>query len=216
MPPLDGPPAPDPAWSRSRTARGAYWSARRVFTSSPKPAPRRLLPDGGATAGTSSRKNRDDEDPAASLYLAMEHGAVSPDGRLIVVGEQASTHLVFDNQLEQVADIGNPRDYPHHAAFSADGGTAVFNSCHFYNGTTIGVPTAALPGLTTEMYGDDERTPVLEDGARVYASAVRGGRVPRRRRVRVRPGVQHPGGSGGGSSSWGPPSGTWTFPPTGR
>jgi WD40 repeat protein len=108
-----------------------------------------------------------------SLYLSMEHGAVSKDGKLIAVGCQDSTHLIFNDKFEQVGNIGNQSEYPHYAVFSADQGTILFNSCHFYNGVSIGVPTNLLPGLITEAYEEDKRTPILEDGARVYAAVSR-------------------------------------------
>jgi WD40 repeat protein len=106
--------------------------------------------------------------------LSMAHGAVSKDGKLIAVGCQDSTHLVFDDKYEKVGNIGNQSEYPHHAVFSADQSTILFNSCHFYNGVSIGVPVSLLPGLKTKAYEEDKRTPILEGGARVYAAASRG------------------------------------------
>jgi len=49
------------------------------------------------------------------------------------------------------------------------------NSCHFYNGRTLGVPLSLLPGLTTESYEVDKRLMLLEVGARVYAGVCRDG-----------------------------------------
>jgi hypothetical protein len=49
-----------------------------------------------------------------------------------------------------------------------------FNSCHFYNGMTIGAPTRLLPGLKTESYEPDDRIVELEDESRVYAAVSRG------------------------------------------
>ena len=72
----------------------------------------------------------------------MEHGAVSRDGRFVAVGCQDSSHLVYDDQLELIGDIGNQSEYPHYAVFSADQSMIAFNSCHFYNGITVGVPLA--------------------------------------------------------------------------
>lgn len=67
-------------------------------------------------------------------------------------------------------------DYPHYAAFSADGSMIAFNSCHFYNGETIGLPTKLLPGIKikTDPYELDKRLVNLEDGSRVYAAVSRG------------------------------------------
>lgn len=110
---------------------------------------------------------------ALSMGLSMEHGAVSHDGKLIAIGSQDSTHLLFDDNLQIVGNIGNRSEYPHYAIFSPDDSLIAFNSCHFYNGITLGVPRNLLPGLKTEPYADDERITVLEDGARVYAGTCR-------------------------------------------
>lgn len=108
-----------------------------------------------------------------SMNLDMEHGAVSPDGKLIAIGSQDSSHLVFDDSYQLVGDVGNQSDYPHYAIFSKNGEMIAFNSCHFYNGTTVGVPTKLLPGLKTEPYEENDKTPILEDVARVYAGVYR-------------------------------------------
>lgn len=105
--------------------------------------------------------------------LSMEHAAISPSGRLIAVGSQDSTHLVFDSNFEVVADIGPMSEYPHYAVFSTDESMLAVNSCHFYNGITLGVRTKLLPGLTTKSWEQDESVPILEDNARVYAGASR-------------------------------------------
>ncbi len=114
-------------------------------------------------------------DDPFSCELSMEHGAVSPDGKLIAVGHQSSGHYVFDaDSFAVVGEIGNLSEYPHHAVFSAGGKVIAFNSCHFYNGMTIGVPVGLLPGLKTEPYELDDRLLQLEEGSRVYAAATRG------------------------------------------
>lgn len=109
-----------------------------------------------------------------SIGLSMEHGAVSPDGQWIAVGEQSGMHLVFDAQLQRVAQIGPASEYPHFAHFNQRGDRLLFNACHFYGGASLGVAVADLPGLSTDFYSDDPRTPVLQEGARVYAAASRG------------------------------------------
>ncbi|ERO60706.1 hypothetical protein [Pseudomonas piscis] len=109
-----------------------------------------------------------------NLDLDMEHGAISADGQWIAVGEQSSSHLVFDAQLQQVAEIGPGSEYPHFACFNQRGDRLLLNACHFYSGASLGVAVADLPGLATDFYSDDPRTPVLQDGARVYAGVSRG------------------------------------------
>ncbi|MCA9116502.1 MAG: hypothetical protein KDA79_15565 [Planctomycetaceae bacterium] len=109
-----------------------------------------------------------------SSSLAMEHGAISPDGRYIATGHQSSPHYVFDTATcHLVAEIGPMSEYPHYAAFSSDGAMVILNACHFYSGATIGVPTTLLPGLRTEYYETHPQIPTLEDGARVYAAVYR-------------------------------------------
>jgi len=114
------------------------------------------------------------EDPL-SFDLAMPHGAISRDGKFIAIGSQDSSHLVFNENYEQIADIGNQSEYPHYTLFSQDNTMLAMNSCHFYNGCTIGVKTAILEGLETEPYKDDERVVVLNESARVYAGVSRNG-----------------------------------------
>jgi hypothetical protein len=64
-------------------------------------------------------------------------------------------------------------EYPHYALFSNKSDMVALNSCHFYSGVTLGVPTSLLPGLKTEPYEPDPRMPILDDGARVYAGGFR-------------------------------------------
>ncbi|NBF10887.1 YncE family protein [Pseudomonas sp. Fl4BN1] len=109
-----------------------------------------------------------------NLSLCMEHGAISADGQWIAVGEQCGSHLVFDASLRLVAQIGPAGEYPHFACFNQRGDRLLLNACHFYHGASLGVAVADLPGLSTDFYSDDPRTPVLQDGARVYAAASRG------------------------------------------
>jgi WD40 repeat protein len=112
-------------------------------------------------------------DDPLEIHIDMEHGAVSPNGKLIAVGSQDSSHIVYNDKYEQVGDIGNLSEYPHYAIFSTDNEMIAFNSCHFYNGATVGVPTSLLPGLRTKAYELDKRLVHLEDGARVYAGVYR-------------------------------------------
>ncbi len=108
-----------------------------------------------------------------SLGLSMEHGSVSPCGKYIAVGSQDGSHLVFDEELNLAADIGNMSEYPHYALFSHDGDMVAVNSCHFYNGMTIGVETKHFPEFKTEPYDEHEKVQILEDGSRVYAGVSR-------------------------------------------
>ncbi|CAK9889952.1 MULTISPECIES: hypothetical protein [Pseudomonas] len=108
-----------------------------------------------------------------NLSLSMEHAAISADGSLIAIGEQCGQHLVLNDRLEVIADIGPAGEYPHFALFNQRGDRLILNACHFYYGATLGVAVKDIPGLKTDFYSDDPRTPVLQDGARVYAGASR-------------------------------------------
>lgn len=108
-----------------------------------------------------------------TLTIDMEHGAVSPHGDLVLAGCQDSKHIVFDSELRQIALLGPLSEYPHFAWFSADGKLAAFNSCHFYNGTSIAVPAKELAGLNTDYYERHPSVRVMQEGARVYAAVAR-------------------------------------------
>lgn len=116
-------------------------------------------------------------DDAFSVNAQMQHGAVSPDQQLIVVGGQDGKHIVLDGELRVVAEVGPHGEYPHHALFSADGRFVALNACHFYNGATIRVACADVRGLNTDFYAEHPAIEVINDFARVYASASRGGEL---------------------------------------
>ncbi|MEO0708174.1 MAG: WD40 repeat domain-containing protein [Cyanobacteria bacterium J06649_5] len=166
--PLDSPPTPTRLIPFPDGKRVLLVSGDGIFVLSEHKAVR-LLP----TQKDFEWMQREEPDEDLSISLSMEHGAVSDDGKLIAVGSQDSTHLVFDESLVLVGNIGNHSEYPHYALFSSDNDTLAFNACHFYSGVTIGIPTKLLPGLTTEPYEEDARITVLEDGARVYAGTSR-------------------------------------------
>ncbi|NHZ63064.1 hypothetical protein [Massilia genomosp. 1] len=115
------------------------------------------------------------EEDGLPVRLDMEHGAISPDGKWIAVGGQDGAHQVFDAQLNMVSSIGPVGEYPHYAAFSGDSQMAIFNACHFYEGATLAVDVKDFPGLDTDFYNDDPRTPTVQEGARVYAAVHRQG-----------------------------------------
>jgi hypothetical protein len=123
-------------------------------------------------------ESEDDEAETISADLSMVHGAVCPNDRYIACGHQDGQHRIFDaTTLALIGEVGPHGEYPHHAAFSADGGHAILNACHFYNGGTIAVASEALPGFNTDFYEEHPALRVIEEGARVYASAVRGDEV---------------------------------------
>ncbi|MEM6581628.1 MAG: hypothetical protein AAF699_10170 [Pseudomonadota bacterium] len=170
--PFEGNPVPTRLIPFPDGKRVLLVSSDGIFVLSPNKAIR-LLPTTNQLKEHFARLRKDYPDDVLSMGLSMEHGAISHDGKYIAVGDQDSTHLLFDADLNLVGDVGNWSDYPHYALFSADDSIVAVNSCHFYNGTTLGVLTDLLPGLKTEPYEDDERIAVLQDGARVYAGVAR-------------------------------------------
>ncbi|MEM8814845.1 MAG: hypothetical protein AAGE85_03405 [Pseudomonadota bacterium] len=133
----------------------------------------RLLPTESAIEEFAEWSLREHPEDSPVPDLSMEHAAISPSGRLIAAGSQDSTHMVFDEKFTVVADVEPMSEYPHYAIFSADESIVAVNSCHFYNGMTLGIRTDLLPGLKTNSWEKDARIPILEDNARVYAGVSR-------------------------------------------
>jgi len=116
----------------------------------------------------------EDDDGNAALYIDMANAALSSDNALIVAGEQCGDHVLMDSEGERLGSIGSQSSYPHFCLFSADDTQLITNSCHFYNGVTIGVDRAALKrGLEVEAYSYDEEGEknftLIDDAMRVYA-----------------------------------------------
>ncbi|WP_314300753.1 PQQ-binding-like beta-propeller repeat protein [Campylobacter showae] len=115
----------------------------------------------------------EDEDEY-ELEIAMANATLSNDNELIVAGEQDSDHVLMDSEGERLGSIGAQSSYPHFCLFSADDTQLIANSCHFYNGITIGVDRVALKrGLEVEAYSYDEdgeqNFTLIDDAMRVYA-----------------------------------------------
>lgn len=103
--------------------------------------------------------------------FSMIHAAMSPDGRLIAIGHQSSSHVILNRDGRRVAEFGPIHsEYPHHAAFSADGAHVIVNACHFYNGVTMIGRVSDVAGLDLEPYHEAPCLRVLDKGCRVYAS----------------------------------------------
>lgn len=116
----------------------------------------------------------EDDDGNAALYIDMANATLSNDNALIVAGEQCDDHILMDSEGERLGDIGAQSSYPHFCLFSADDTQLITNSCHFYNGVTIGVDRVALKrGLKVEAYSYDEEGEknftLIDDAMRVYA-----------------------------------------------
>ena len=108
------------------------------------------------------------------LEIDMANATLSNDNELIVAGEQDSDHVLMDSEGERLGGIGAQSSYPHFCLFSADDTQLITNSCHFYNGVTIGVDRALLKrGLEVGFYdpdnGDEQNFTLIDDAMRVYA-----------------------------------------------
>jgi WD40 repeat protein len=124
----------------------------------------------GAAGSSMIHPVPDPEDEEWTSDIDMEHAALSFDNKLIAVGDQDSEHRILNSDGVGIAEIGPQSSYPHYALFSKDGEQVILNSCHFYNGTTIGVPTADIHGLKIEPYTEDDRYTVIDEDCRVYAA----------------------------------------------
>lgn len=116
----------------------------------------------------------EDEDEY-ELEIAMANATLSNDNELIVAGEQdTDEHVLMDSEGERLGGIGAQSAYPHFCLFNADDTQLITNSCHFYNGVTIGVDRALLKrGLKVKEYSYDEEGEknftLIDDAMRVYA-----------------------------------------------
>ena len=108
----------------------------------------------------------EDEDEY-ELEIAMANATLSNDNELIALGDQDEGHFVTNAQGETLGEIYPQSSYPHFCLFSADDTQLITNSCHFYNGVTIGVDRAALKH-GAQIYRDRDFM-LVDDEMRVYA-----------------------------------------------
>lgn len=170
--PLPKPPVPTKLIPFPDGRKVLYVSEQGIFVSSENEVVR-LLPTTEQITQHFSWLQEEYPEDELNLNLSMQHGAVSHDGKLIAIGSQDSYHLVFNDRYEMIGEVGNLSEYPHYAIFNMDDTFIAFNSCHFYNGTTLGISTSQLPGLKTNPYEEDEKITILDENARVYAGVAR-------------------------------------------
>ena len=115
----------------------------------------------------------EDPDEEVSWNDSMTHVGLSADGRFVGYGSQGYGHYLDriepDGEIVRHAFVDVASSYPHDACLSADGSFVAFNSCHFYNGATLALPTA--PIRDREIRPDDPLARVVDANLRVYASA---------------------------------------------
>lgn len=116
----------------------------------------------------------DDEDDESYTSIDMENAALSHDNRYILVGDQSYDHRLLDADGNTLGIIGPQSSYPHFCLFAQDDSQVISNSCHFYNGMTIGVNADKFENLNIEAYTESEDYTVIDDEMRVYAGVAAG------------------------------------------
>ncbi len=111
--------------------------------------------------------NEDNEEDW-SPYMSMENATLSNDNRYIVAGDQTYDHRVLDSDGNFLGSIGPQSSYPHFCLFSNDDDQLITNSCHFYNGVTIGVDSDILNGICIEAYVESDDYKIIDEEMRVY------------------------------------------------
>ncbi|WP_159023667.1 hypothetical protein [Formosa sp. L2A11] len=108
------------------------------------------------------------EDDEWDSSIDMENATLSNDNNYIVVGDQCYDHRILDANGTQIGDIGPQSSYPDFCLFSKNDDQLITNSCHFYNGVTIGVDTSNLKDISITAYEESEDYTTIDDGMRVY------------------------------------------------
>lgn len=134
-----------------------------------------LISQSGAKLIHPTYEDEGEDEDEYELEIAMANATISNDNELIVAGEQdTDEHVLMDRDGERLGGIGAQSSYPHFCLFSADDTQLITNSCHFYNGVTIGVDRALLKrGLEVGFYdpdgSDEQNFTLIDDAMRVYA-----------------------------------------------
>lgn len=123
-----------------------------------------LSEDGEILIHPTNDENEEDWTP----NIDMENATLSNDNEFIVVGDQCFDHRIFDGNGKLIGTIGPQSSYPHFCLFSKDGKQLITNSCHFYNGVTIGVDTDKLNGIEIEAYEESKDYKTIDEEMRIY------------------------------------------------
>ncbi|MNJ91865.1 hypothetical protein D3C87_95200 [compost metagenome] len=114
-------------------------------------------------------ENEENDEEEWSPDIDMENAALSNDNRYILVGDQSYDHRLLDADGNTLGAIGPQSSYPHFCLFAKDDSQVISNSCHFYNGMTIGVNSDKFENLNIEAYSESEDYTEIDDQMRVYA-----------------------------------------------
>lgn len=101
--------------------------------------------------------------------IDMENAALSNDNSYIVVGDQSYDHRILDPEGNTLGAVGAQSSYPHFCLFAKDDSQMITNSCHFYNGMTIGINADQYVGADIEAYTESNDYTIIDEEMRVYA-----------------------------------------------
>lgn len=110
----------------------------------------------------------EDNDEEWTSQIDMENAALSNDNSFIAVGDQGYDHRILDSEGNTLGAIGPQSSYPHFCLFSKDDHQLITNSCHFYNGITIGINSDQYVGADIEAYTDSDDFTFIDEEMRVY------------------------------------------------
>jgi len=113
-------------------------------------------------------KEEDDDDEDFS-EIDMENATLSNNNQYIVAGDQCRDHQIMDANGNPIAVVCCHSSYPHYCLFSKDDSQLITNSCHFYNGVTIGVNTNEMDQIEKETSSDEGNFVFIDETMRVYA-----------------------------------------------
>lgn len=111
--------------------------------------------------------NEENEEDWTS-YIDMENATLSNNNQFIIVGDQCCDHRILDKDGNKLGFIGPQSSYAHFCLFSKNDEQLITNSCHFYNGITIGVEINKLEGAEIEAYEQSEDYNTIDEEMRVY------------------------------------------------
>nr|WP_315026295.1 hypothetical protein [uncultured Chryseobacterium sp.] len=111
----------------------------------------------------------EDNDEDWTSQIDMENAALSNDNSYIAVGDQGYDHRILDAEGNTLGAIGPQSSYPHFCLFAKDDSQLITNSCHFYNGTTIGINADQYVGADIEAYTESDDFSLIDEEIRVYA-----------------------------------------------
>ncbi|MCQ9634778.1 hypothetical protein MP477_07390 [Chryseobacterium sp. WG23] len=111
----------------------------------------------------------EDNDEDWTSQIDMENAALSHDNTYIAVGDQGYDHRILDAEGNTLGSIGPQSSYPHFCLFAKDDSQLITNSCHFYNGITIGINSDQYVGADIEAYTESDDFTFIDEEMRIYA-----------------------------------------------